>query len=203
MSEPDDSYYIVKEYEWLECIQGTVARIKTDSSFIENHESNKLISTYENKTCVYEVNSYEQIYNDEAIIPYLYTKDNTEDIILPSTCVISHPDFIKTTITSKSLMIENDYISEGISNTNICDFDKVFGIKNNISYIPFTSNYVLRYDMLTVDKDIEFCNLGKLEVSSIIIGENKKLTVSNGTITVNGNFTMEDGSTIQCKKLSF
>ena len=110
-------------------------------------------------------------------------------------------NFIKTEIEARSLTIVKDYID--INNTSTFSFNEVFGIKNGNTYTPFTSNYELYYDTLTVDKDIEFCNLGKLSVGKLTIKENKKLTVSSGTIKVTGDFKMENGSTIQCKKLSF
>lgn len=205
MSGIDENvYYIVDEDNWLIHINDITAQIDTNSSFVDtdNDESLEFISEYVSKTCVYEVNSYKNISNyNNLIIPYLSTKDNENDILISLYCTIKHPDFITTKITSNSLTIENDCISGNITKTSECNFNKAFGIKDSTTYTPFNSDYELSYDTLTVDKNFEFCNLGKLTVGELTIEKNKKLTVSSGTITVTGKFTMEDNSEIICKTL--
>lgn len=209
MSEIDENvYYIVDEDNWLTRDDNDSVKIKTDSYFISTNISGfkELISTYDDRICVYQVLSCEEIsYYNNLTIPHLSTIDDKKDISVSFNCTIKHPDFITTTIkpkiTSNSLTIENDCISGNITKTSECNFNKAFGIKVNTTYTPFNSNYELRYNKLIVDKDFEFCNLGKLTVGELTIQENKKLTVSSGTITVTVKFTMEDNSEIICNTL--
>lgn len=209
MSEIDtDVYYIVAEGNWLKRDDNKLVKINPYSSFIVNNNGNKeLQSTYDNKTCVYQVDSCEEIsFYENLIIPHLSTIDGKRDISVSFNCTIKHPDFITTKIkpkddTSNSITIKNDYISGNITKTSNCNFNKVFGIKDTTTYTPFTSSYELSYNTLTVDKDFEFCNLGKLTVGELTIEKNKKLTVLSGTVTVTGKFTMEDNSEIICKTL--